>query len=435
MRALQRARRSCRLLPFFPCAHAGHPLWQHAVKQVTVQLHAQISMQKLDGLPCMGVVYISASYAQHAGDIVAMLSKALPDVQHWVGCAGHSVLAGDMDYGHAGALAVMLPYLEAHDYQVFSGLAPWREQRFSAHSALIHGDASSPGIARQVQDLKKQVRSAACMGALCDLQEQHTQWAWGGKTAVDMPRSIGGGGVQVGGLSGVLFAEHVDCLSVSMQGCKPVGPACTITRVDGDVLLELDGRPALDVFFSDVPWADIWAQMNPSVDAIWHKIQSTWMAMTPPGSYSSPSCLATDSRVLGVVGIDPLRQGIVLNGLPVEGCSLVQCQHDEQTARTDMRRACAEVWESLTASLAHASLDVEGPAPAGRSICGAIYIRNLHRQPLSRTPQIDAELQLIRHALGPVPLLGFSSSCEIDAGALQHWSAQLLVFTRPLHVL
>lgn len=422
-------------MPFFPCAHAGHPLWQHAVKQVIVQLHAQVSMQKLDGQSCLGVVYISASYAQKAGDIVAMLSKALPDVQHWVGCSGHSVLAGDMDYGHAGALAVMLPYLEAQDYQVFSGLAPWPKSGFAAHSALIHGDASSAHIAQQVQDLRRHVRSAACMGALCDLQDQHTQWAWGGKAVGNMPLSIGGGGVQVGGLSGVAFAEQVDCLAVGMQGCKPVGQAYVITRVDGDVVLELDGKPALEVFFNDVQWGDVLAQRHPSADAIWHKVQSTWMAMTPSGSYISPTCLAKDSRVLGVVGIDPLRQGIVLDGLAVEGRSLMQCQHDEHAARADMRRACAELWESLTMAATHASPEIDNAAPAGRSICGAIYIRNHNRRSLSRTPQVDAELQLLRHALGPIPLLGFSSSCEIDAGELQHLSAQLLVFTQPLQSL
>jgi hypothetical protein len=48
---------------------------------------------------------------------------------------------------------------------------------------------------------------------------------------------------------------------------------------------------------------------------------------------------------------------------------------------------------------------------------------------------VDAELQLIRHALGPVPLLGFTSTYEVDGTALQQMSAQLLVFTQPLQAL
>jgi small ligand-binding sensory domain FIST len=419
-------------MPFFPCAHAAHPLWQHAVKQVIVQLQAQVSMQHLDDQPCLAVVYISAPYAGKASDIVAMLSKALPQVQHWVGCAGHSVLAGDMDYGHAGALAVMLPYLAAQHYQVFSSLAPRSPGPVAAHTVLIHGDASSPHKALQVQKLHQQWLGAVCIGALCDLQDQHAQWAWGGQPPGAMPMSIGGGGVQVGGLSGVVFADAAEALSVGMQGCKPLGAAYVMTRVDGDVVLELDGKPALEVFFSDVQWGDVLAQRHPNADALWQKIQSTWMAMTPPGSYVSGPCLPSDARVLKVVGIDLLRQGIVLNGLPVLGRSLMQCQWDEQAARTDIRRACAQLWESLTTSVAHASPASDSAVPMGRSICGAIYIRNQQRHKIARTPEVDAELQLIRHALGPVPLLGFSASCEIEGGELQHLSAQLLVFTQPL---
>lgn len=419
-------------MSFFPCAHAGHPLWLHAVKQVIVQLRAQIHMQKLEGQPCLGVVYISAAYAQKAGDIVAMLSNALPDVQHWVGCAGHSVLAGDMDYGHAGALAVMLPYVDAQKYQVFSGVAPWENRHFSANFALIHGDASSPNLAQQVQALHQHMQSPACMGALCDLSDQHAQWSWGAKSLGAMPRSIGGGGVQVGGLSGVAFTDQVDCLAVGMQGCKPVGCTYRISRVDHDVVLELNGKPALEAFLSDADGAGAWAQSASSIDAIWQQLKNTWMAITPQGSYISNDGLATASRVLRVVGIDPVRQGIVLNGLPVEGHALTVCQYDEQAARVDMRRACAELWESLTTVAALDSPAAQSAAPAGRSIGGAIYIRNAKRHSLSHTPQVDAELQLIRHALGPVPLLGFSSSCEVNDGTLQHGSAQLLVFTQPL---
>ena len=102
-------------MPFFPCAHAGHAVWQQAVQQVVVQLHAQISMQKLQAECPLGVIYVSACYASHAREIVAMLSQALPQVQDWVGCAAHTVLAGDMDYGQTGAVAVMLPRLQTHE--------------------------------------------------------------------------------------------------------------------------------------------------------------------------------------------------------------------------------------------------------------------------------------------------------------------------------
>lgn len=424
-------------MPFFPCAHAGHPLWPHAVRQVVVQLGAQISMQNLKVPANLGLVYLSASYAEHASDIVGMLSKALPEVQHWVGCAAHSVLAGDMDYGHAGAIAVMLPYLQAQDYQIFSDIAPRAQTPFAVHAGLIHGDASAPGIAQQVHALRAHWGHAALVGGLCDLKHEHAQWSWGASDAAAQPSSLGGStaGIQKGGLSGIAFSERVDCWSVGMQGCKLVGGTHTMTKVEGDAVLELDGKPALEVFFGDMNWGDVLAQRHPNVDAIWRKVQNTLMATTPADSYTHGACLATDARVVRVAGVNPWRQAIVLDGIPIEGQALSICQPDAQAMRADMRRACAEVWESLTAPVAQTLGGVDAVAPAGRSICGAIYMRSQYRDTLSRNPRIDAELQWIRHALGPVPLLGFSSSHEIDSGELQHLSAQLLVFTQPLQAL
>ena len=422
-------------MPFFPCAHAGHPLWPSAVKQVVVQLQAQVSMQNLQGQTPLGVVYVSAMYAEHARDIVAMLSKELPDVHHWVGSAAHSVLAGDMDYGSSGALAVMLPLVDAKGYQVFSGMVPWQKSQFTSHAALIHGDATSPKLAHQIHSLSQQLMPAELMGGLCDLHSQHAQWSWGVHAMGSMPSSIGGGGVQVGGFSGVAFARQVDCMVVGMQGCKPMGPSSTITQVDGDVVLQLNGKPALEVLFSDVNWNDVLAQRSPTTEALWAQVQQTLVAMEPEGGGWSSACLSKQAQVIQVVGIDPVRQGVVLDGLPVEGCELMVCQLDEKAMRADMRRACAELWESLTETLACTAPEADAAAPHGRCIGGAIYIRNQHRHAQVRTPHIDAELQLIRHALGPIPLLGFSSSCEVHAGHLQRMSAQLLVFTQPLQAL
>ena len=122
-----------------------------------------------------------------------------------------------------------------------------------------------------------------------------------------------------------------------------------------------------------------------------------------------------------------------VEGLLQPGQTVTLCQADEQVARAEVRRACAEIGDWLAPEPTPAQ---DGQAAAiGRSICGAIYIRSALRHPVSRSAQVDAELQLIRHALGPVPLLGFTSTYEVDGTALQQMSAQLLVFTQPLQAL
>lgn len=418
-------------MPFFPCAHAGHPLWQHAVKQVIVQLRAQISMQHLDGQPCLGVVYVSAAYADHATAIMSMLSVALPEVQHWVGSAGHSVLSGDMDYGHTGAVAAMLPYIDRADYDVFSGAGPL-QSKFTPHTLLLHGDASNSRMAQHVQDVCQSMQAQVAVGGLCDLQQQHAQWAWGAKAMGSMPSSIGGGGVQVGGLSGLALNEQVACMAVGMHGCKPIGSRYQVTQVEGDAIVSLDGQPVLPTLFPQVDWAAVLTQHDPSNDAAWNQLQQTLLAWMPSDTVPIGTSLPPQARVVRITGADPRHQGIVVDGLPQVGTTLVRCQHDAQAARTEMRRACAQVWEALTAAHVHTEGNAGGSSLAGRSICGAVYIRSRQRHEIARSMQVDSELQLIRHALGPVPLLGFTSSLEIEGGKLQHLSAQLLVFTQPL---
>lgn len=420
-------------MPFFPCAHAGNPSWQHTVKQVVVQLNAQMSMQKLEDVPCLGVAYISECFADVAGEMVAMLSQALPQVQHWVGCAGHSVLAGDLDYGSSGALAVMLTFVPAHSYQVFAGLSPQMAQHFAPHYVLVHGDAVTGSAQQHLQDLSHQLQCQRMVGGISDLQTQHVQWAWGSGRAGTMPASIGGGGVQFGGLSGVAFSQGVDCLAVGMQACKPQGSSYTITKTDGPVVLELDGREALDVLSQSVDWgSDPTQQAQDSEQAIGDRLQQALVAISPPHTDIHSHCVAPQARVVRVTGVDWQRRGIALHGGAMQGSALTLCQHDEQAARADLRRACAQVWDALTSEITPGENAGQPAAAVGRSISGAIYIRNHARQHRPRVPQLDAELELIRHALGPVPLLGFTSSYEVDGAQLHHLSAQLLVFTQPL---
>ncbi len=63
---------------------------------------------------------------------------------------------------------------------------------------------------------------------------------------------------------------------------------------------------------------------------------------------------------------------------------------------------------------------------------GAIYVRSHLRGGTAATNEADAELQLIRHALGPIPLVGFVTAGEISGREVHGMSGQLTVFTQPL---
>ena len=61
-----------------------------------------------------------------------------------------------------------------------------------------------------------------------------------------------------------------------------------------------------------------------------------------PALSSAAVGVALAAHVLSVVGIDPLRQAVFVEGLPQPGQTVTLCQADEQVARAEVRRACAE---------------------------------------------------------------------------------------------
>lgn len=98
-------------------------------------------------------------------------------------------------------------------------------------------------------------------------------------------------------------------------------------------------------------------------------------------------------------------------------------------------RVCAEIREELepqelsvqAATALHASEAESAPHPA-RGIAGAIYVSCTGRGgPHFGGP--SAELQIIRRALGDVPLVGFFAAGEIARDHLYAYTGVLTVFT------
>ena len=98
--------------------------------------------------------------------------------------------------------------------------------------------------------------------------------------------------------------------------------------------------------------------------------------------------------------------------------SMTFCRRDAEAARRDLMRICAEIREELSPE--------DGSAP-GR-ILGAIYVSCSGRGgPHFGGP--SAELHIVRHALGDVPLVGFFAGGEIAHHHLYGYTGVLTVFT------
>ena len=106
-----------------------------------------------------------------------------------------------------------------------------------------------------------------------------------------------------------------------------------------------------------------------------------------------------------------------------------------QVARADLMRICAEIREALepeelplAAATALAEAEAQAEPTPQRGIAGAIYVSCAGRGgPHFGGP--SAELQIVRRALGDVPLVGFFAGGEIARHHLYGYTGVLTVFT------
>jgi small ligand-binding sensory domain FIST len=135
-----------------------------------------------------------------------------------------------------------------------------------------------------------------------------------------------------------------------------------------------------------------------------------------------------DVRVRPLVGLDPPRHGVAVADVLEPGMTLAFCQRDVAAARRDLTRICAEIRDELVPEPSAADAAEPAADPTAR-IRGALYVSCVGRGgPHFGAP--SAELQLIRHALGDVPLAGFFAAGEIANQHLYGYTGVLTVFTR-----
>jgi small ligand-binding sensory domain FIST len=141
-----------------------------------------------------------------------------------------------------------------------------------------------------------------------------------------------------------------------------------------------------------------------------------------------------DVLVRHIVGLDPGRRGVAVADRVAAGAQLVFCQRNVQAARADLTRICAEIREELepqeqaleTAHALLASALEAAPHPA-RKMAGAIYVSCTGRGG-AHFGGPSAEMQLVRRALGDVPLVGFFAAGEVARNHLYGYTGVLTVF-------
>ena len=401
----------------FLVGHATHPDWRAALALAESQVQARRAAHEASaaGPLTLGFVYFSDHYAAHAQALYNALRQRWPGVS-WVGSVGVGVAANGVEYFDTPALVLMLAALPAGQFEVFSGAR--KVQHIEPFSALVHADPATPDLAELIVEMSERTSSGYLFGGLASSRGAAVHIA---------------DGVWQGGLSGVAFAREVALVSRVTQGCQPLGPTRRVSACEGHVVTRLDDQPALACLLADLNLKNL----DDAREAL-PRLRSTLVGLTDENdsALARVGHFGSDTRVRALVGLDPSRAAVAVGASLQLGMKLAFCQRDVAAARRDLVRICSEIRDdveshseaALSAPQGSLQADATQPVEAARHILGAIYISCSGRGgPHFGGP--SAELKIVQHALGDVPLVGFFAAGEIARHHLYGYTGVLTVFT------
>ncbi len=348
----------------------------------------------------LGVLYVS----EPAGPVLPQLVRELSEVTGtaaWVGGVGLGVCTSGAEAYDRPAAALLLADLPPDGFRLFgvtddpAGDLPrhhagWIETA-APMLALVHGDPRCPDLLRATVD------AAAASGA----------FLVGGLMSHNTPQPLLAGPVAAGrddattfgaaGVSGLLLAAEIAVATGLTQGCVPIGPVRRIDEARDNVVMTIDGRPALDAFHDDI---------GPELARDPRRLGGVIFAGLPVAGSDTG-----DYLVRNLMALDPRQGWIALAAEVAPGDRILFCRRDPDSARADLGRMLRQLKGRLP-----------GPPRAG------IYVSCIARgAALFGEPGVETEL--IREVLGEFPMIGFFANGEISGDRLYGHTGVLTLFT------
>ncbi len=216
----------------------------------------------------------------------------------------------------------------------------------------------------------------------------------------DSPLQWCGLEIESGALAGlVLRGSRPPRIGVT-QACRPATELFSVTRVRGNWILELDGRPALDVY-REAAREPLAADLRRAAAHLLLALPNDARESLAPGTY----------LVRNLAGFAPSENAFAIPERLAPGRRIAFAHRDPEAARDDLK--------AMLAGLA-------GGSPA----CG-LYFDCCARGAGFLGAQ-DLEAAYLEQALAPAPVLGVYGSCEIGPIAAR---SELLTYTGVLALL
>ncbi|MEX2453661.1 MAG: FIST C-terminal domain-containing protein [Rhodospirillaceae bacterium] len=335
----------------------------------------------------IGFVYVTDILDDELS-LIADRLRAETGVDTWIGTIGIGVMTGGHEYFEKPAMVAMLGAMAEDSFRILptvgrpgdalpADLMNW-VGRVNPAFGIVHADPRNPYVLDILNSITDDT-DAFLVGGLTSSRGRHPQLA---------------GSLTEGGVSGILFADDVPVVTGLSQGCSPVGEIHSITRARDNVLCELDGRPAFDVFREDI--GDVLAR---NLERVPHYIHA---ALPVSGDDTG------DYLVRNLVGLDPAKGLVAIGDRVADGDRVMFVRRDAPAAVKDLDRMLR---------------DVAGRARAKPK--AALYFSCVARGP-NLFGRDSEELRAVRDAIGEdVPLVGFFANGEISKNRLYGYTGVL----------
>ena len=349
----------------------------------------------------LGILYLS----EPAAPVFPQLVRALTErtgIRSWVGGVGLGVCSAEDEIFDEPAAVAMTAVLPPDSFRVFSATDDPGSELPRRHSvwiersqpvlALVHADPRCSDLAKAAIDVATASGAFLVGGLVSHRCASPLLGRTSNEEAGDEESGLGGNG-----FAGLMLAPGIAVATGLTQGCMPIGPVHRIDEARDNVVMVIDGRPALAVFSEDI---------GPGLASDLRRVGGLIFAGLPvPGSDTG------DYLVRNLMAIDPGRGWLVLGAEIAAGDPIVFCRRDPESARRDMIRMVSQLAGRLG-----------GPIKAGINVSCVARGAALFGEP-------GVEGALIREGLGEFPLIGFFANGEISRDRLYGHTGVLTLFT------
>ena len=361
---------------------SSNPSTERAAEQAALEAMAQAGISQADA----AVVFFTVEHAPHSQRLLSTLSRVTHS-DRIVGSSGAGILtgAGEIEGQHGLAVLVFAsdqmqsrPFLfeplREHDEEVGTKIGQMVGTDQSSLVALFP-DTYNGQPNQLLRSMERKIGFVPVVGA--------------GSSESGMAQAtyqVCGEQCQTNSVAGLQLSGSFEAFIDITQGCQPITEPMVITKAEGNLILEIDDRPALKVFAKLLK--------GPIAEDLRRALMFIFVGL--PADPAQGTIAPGQYLVRNIIGLDP-KKGIVGVADQVrEGQSVIFTLRDGQRARDDLNQM----------------LERQARKLEGRKPSFGLYFNCCARgNSLYGMPGIDTAY--IRQALGDFPLVGTFGGYEL----------------------